>query len=477
MKSANQLIKEHLLKEKPEKPISKATAKKEEDANKIFTSFIENDDYILEQITNATHATHATRFQDMKYICFEKKTGVTSEKLYHEENGKRYYPIIDDLTATGTILLPTGIEEYGTDKELIKEISGFLNENFQVDTFYEKFLPYLALFYNVYDKFPFVPYIHFVGLTSTGKTTAMEVFGSICYKPIDASGSITMSPIFRTASTWRGTLMLDEFDSAGDNYKEMLSFLKSGVGNRSVLRTEGDKKREVRAYLIKSPKIFTSENPINNAGLQSRTIVIRMKKNKRRIPLYRLNKFIKQSESLRNKILLWRLRNLCKIDLNEIEYGFPELAGFDRRVQQVITPIYYLSDEETRKDIIKFGTEQQEETVRERRESVEGQIFQTIANQYPDPITISTIFEEVNKGVSEKYQLKPKRIANIIRKIFGFDIQRVGHTNDSTVVVEAEKYEELCEYYNVLISPARVASVASVADDDPEQIARDVGLI
>lgn len=447
-----------------EEIVELSKSKKDKDDNKIFISYFENDDIILEQIGNATLATHATRSQDMKYICFDKKTGVTTEKLYHEENGKKYYPIIDDLTATGTILLPTGVQEYETDKELIKSIGKFLNENFEVEKFYEKFLPYLVLFYNVYDKFPFVPYVHFVGLTSTGKTTAMEVFGSICYKPIDASGSITMSPIFRTASTWRGTLMLDEFDSAGDNYKEMLSFLKSGVGNRSVLRTEGDKKREVRAYLIKSPKIFTSENPINNAGLQSRTIVVRMKKNKRRIPLYRLGKFIKQSEILRNQILLWRLRNLSKIDLDEIEYGFPELAIFDRRVQQVITPIYYLSDEDTRKDIVKFASEQQEETMRERRESVEGQIFQTISNQYPNSTTISTIFEEVNKGVSEKYQLKPKRIANIIRKIFGFDIERFGHENDSTVVVEKEKYEELCNYYNISISPERVASVASVAN-------------
>lgn len=451
--------------EKEEKKPVKSSKKVKEDENTIFTSFLETSDYILEQIKSATHATANTHATDMKYICFNKNTGVTTEKLYHQENGKTYYPIIDDLTVTGTILLPTGIEEYGTDKELIDKISKFLHENFEVESFYEKFLPYLVLFYNVYDRFPFVPYVHFVGLTSTGKTTAMEVFGSICYKPIDASGSITMSPIFRTASKWRGTLLLDEFESAGDNYKEMLNFLKSGVGNRSILRTEGDTKREVRAYLIKSPKIFTSENPINNAGLQSRTIVIRMKKNRRKIPLYRLNKFIKDSESLRNQILLWRLRNLGKIDLNEIEYGFPELAIFDRRVQQVITPIYYLSDNDTRKDIINFATEQQNETIRERVESLEGQIFQSIVNYYPNEITVSMIFEDINKGVSERVQVKPKRIANIIRKVLGFEIERKGHENESTVVMNEERYQELKDYYGSPIPVASVLHVASVANE------------
>lgn len=445
------------------KPITKKPNK--DDENVIYTSFLETEDYILEQIKDATLATSTTHATDTKFIYFDKKTGMTDIKLYHEYAGKKYYPITDDLTVTGTILLPTGVEEYGTDKELIDRISEFLHDNFEVEKFYENFLPYLVLFYNVYDKFPFVPYVHFVGLTSTGKTTAMEVFGSICYKPIDASGSITMSPIFRTASKWRGTLLLDEFESTGDNYKEMLNFLKSGVGNRSVLRTEGDTKREVRAYLIKSPKIFTSENPINNAGLQSRTIVIRMKKNKRKIPLYRLNKFIHESESLRNQILLWRLRNLSKINLNEIEYGYPELAIFDRRVQQVITPIYYLSDENTRKEIIKFATEQQEETMRERIESTEGQIFQSLAEHYPSTTTISMIFEDINKGVTEKYQVKPKRIGNIVRKVFGFNIDRQGHENESVVIVDEEKYKELADYYGVSIPVARVVDVASVASE------------
>jgi len=434
-------------------------------------SYFENENYILEQIKNTTHTTHLTQLTEREYIKYSKDSGSVEQISSFEHNGILYKPIIDDLYEKNAIVLPSGVEEYGNDKKLVSEIREFFNSYFEVPKFFEEFLPYLCLFYWVYDKFPFVPYIHFVGRTSTGKTTAMEVFGSLCYKPIDASGAITMASIFRTASTWRGTLLLDEFESAGQNYKEMLAFLKSGVGDKAVLRTEGDSKREVRAYVIKSPKVFTSENPINNAGLQSRTLVIQMQKNKRRIPLYRLKNFIYDSERLRNKLLLWRLRNLNDIDLRKIEYGFKNLRVFDRRVQQVITPIYYLSDKETKKTIIKFAKEQQEETLRERREALDGQIFQSIyeSMEKGEEPSISTIYEYIN-GQGEKtkrYPTSERKIGSVVRKILGFDIVRKGTDNVSTIIVEEAKdqLKELCAYYGLEFKDSlyykRVESVES----------------
>jgi len=160
--------------------------------NTIYTSYLETPEYILEQIKIATLAKDATLAQDT-YVIYDKANNNINYKNDFEYENKIYKPIRDDLLDKGAITLPSGVEEYGTTNELINEITQFFFENFEVPKFYEKFLPYLCLFYWVYDKFPFIPYLHFVGRTTTGKTTAMEVFGSICYKPIDASGSITLS--------------------------------------------------------------------------------------------------------------------------------------------------------------------------------------------------------------------------------------------------------------------------------------------
>lgn len=458
---------------------SKKKSKKEDNDLIEQVSFFETETHIYEQINSnpidnnfTTPSTHTTHSSNNCFLVYDKRSGTTTTQKQFTHQNKVYQPIVDELLHEGGVTLPTGIEEYGTTDELAKELSDFFNRYFQVPKYYEVFLPYLCMFYWVYERFPFVPYTHFVGRTATGKSTAMEVFGSVCYKPIDASGSITMASIFRIVTKWKGTLLLDEFDGAGDNYREMMSFLKSGVSDKVVLRTEGEGKKEVRAFIVKSPKIFTSENPINNAGLQSRTIVIRMEKNKRRVPLYRLKPFWEEAKSLRNKLLLWRLRTLGTIDLSEIEYGFDALSGLDSRVQQVITPIYYMSGENSKAEIAEFAKQQQEETFRERREAIDGQIFQYIYDHYHDisGVSISMIHQSLNAGKTSKTEIlvSAKKIANTVRKILGFDIKRLGDQNISTVILDntQEKFNELCVYYGLPLLEERVVSVDDVVKSD-----------
>lgn len=474
---------EELLRESYGMTDTKKKSIKEKDENVIYTSFVETPEYILEQIkttcrkveAKATLATHATFKRQTLYIIYNKKTGMIDRVKEFEAEGIIYKPITNQIYKKGIVLLPSDVKEYESTEKLAKQIKEFFNVYFEPPKFFENFLPYLCMFYWVYEKFPFIPYAHFVGRTSTGKTTAMEVFGSICYKPIDVSGSITMASIFRTTTDWGGTLLIDEFDMAGEGYRAMVSFLKSGVADRAVLRTEGDKKREVIPYAIKSPKIFTSETPVSAAGFQSRTIVIKMEKNKRMIPLYRLAGFLEEAENLRNKLLLWRLRNMDNINLKEIEFGFEELKSFDRRVQQVITPIFYLSGKGSRKNILDFALEHQKETLRERRESVDGSIFEILVEfiERKEEPPLSEILIAVNKkNLAGGYkEITAKKLGNIIRKILGFEIERKGHENISTVILEKreDKIKELREYYGLPVRQTNVASVAGVAGE-----ARDI---
>lgn len=442
---------------KEEKAILKDIAKKEKE-NIIETSFIETDNYIVEQID-----AKKPRF------CLYNKNTESIEYVKHVEfDGKEYIPINDNLVKKGFIQLPTEAQEYGTDKDLTDEIADYFYTNFEVPQFFEMFLPYLVMFYWVYEKFPFIPYTHFVGLTGTGKTTAQEAFGAICYKPIDVAGAVTMASIFRVATQWRGTLLLDEFEPNGDAYKEIVLLLKTGVGNKALLRTEGDKEKKVEVYTVKSPKVFTSEKPVNDAGLQSRTLTIQMSKTKRSIPLYKLEEDYDKAQEIRNKLLLWRLRHLNKIDLRSFKYGFEELKAFDRRVQQVITPIYYLSDNITRESIVQFAIKQEAETKRERQESIEGQIFYYIANN-ADPITLVNITSFLNEDRNNLQKVSEKKTANLIRKIFGLEIKREGHDNKRVIVTDGqeEKLYQLSEYFSIPL--ARFASVAEVAENEEQK--------
>ena len=197
-----------------------------------------------------------------------------------------------------------------------------------------------------------------------------------------------------------------------------------------------------------------------------------MNESTRPIPLYRLKAFTEQAENLRNKLLLWRLRNLNKIDLEDIQFGFEELKAFDKRVQQVVTPIYYLADKNAKKEILEFATQHQEETLRERREALDGAIFEAILEKWEkfEDVTVSMIHEKLG---NEK--LTAKRIGNIIRKVLQFDIVRAGHENVSQVILDGKeaKIKSLCLYYGLPPSLARVASIASVANNEIKDIKPD----
>ena len=438
-----------------------------DDDNIIYISYYEDEDYILEQCVSATQSTYATSSKETYFLIYNKKTKLIDKIDEYQTRNVTYKPIVSDILTNNVILLPSEATEYESVDKLIKQMKKFFSQYFEAPDYFQNLFPYLILFYWVYDRFPFIPYVHFMGRTGTGKTTVMAVLGSICYKPIDCSGAISLASIFRIVSEWRGTLLIDEFNSGGENYKEMQALLKSGVSDRVVLRVEGEKKREVKSYVVKSPKLFTSEKPISDSGLRSRVIEVKMEKNIKEVPLYRQKSFLEEAHDIRNKLLMWRFRKLNDINLSELEFGYKELKHFDGRTQQVITPIYYMADAKARKDILTFAKLQEEETLRERRESLDGQIYQYIVDNYPNTITLSMIFEELSNGGKNKY-ITARRIAGIVRKIIGIDIKRVGHENIRTLILEDDsRLKELGSYYGIEVS---------VAEDDIIKEAEDIFL-
>lgn len=469
IKTADELIGEYI--NSPTISLKKDKLNKED--NVIYTSFLETPEYILEQIKVADDAEHAELYPNGNETVFLKYSRSTGEIEYINQyiyKEKTYKPIVDEIFLKGGVSLPTGIKEYKNTKEIIGNISNYLMKQAELPLFYQKFLPNLVLFYWLYEKFPFIPYVHFVGGTGTGKSTAMEAIGSICYKSIETTGSLTVASMFRVATIWKGTLLIDEFDKMGDNSKEITLFLKAGVSNKLIIRTEGETKKELKAYVVKAPKIFTSENPINDAGLQSRTLVVKMDKNTREIPLYKMPEDYEEAEEIRNQLLLWRLRNYDTVNLKSIRFGFPELKIFDRRVQQIITPAYYFSDEETKKDILLFAKEQENETLRSRREAVDGLVFELLIDSWSksteiDLKTLTSKFNEDNKNRGYKSEVTERKIGNVIRKILGFETERRGHDRNYWIIKDNEQIERKCSYYGINfplgISSAHSASSAT----------------
>lgn|SRR3990167_1965521 len=445
----------------------------------ITVSYLETEDWIAEEVlgTKSGQAglSGLVQQEDGVFLRYYKNNPENLEYISEINlEGIVYEPINNKVVKEGGILLPTGVEEYEDDDKLVEDIKEFLFEYIEVPSFYKAILPYIVLFYWVADRFPFIPYLHFLGLPGTGKSTALEVMGHICYKPIFASGAITMASIFRLANTFRGTLLLDEFelgDKGSENYNQIVQLLKSGVEDRPIFRTEGEGKKEVEMYRIKSPRIFSSQSPINNAALQSRTIQIHMVKTQKRLPLYRLKKFQDKAQLLRNKLLFWRLRHLDKIKLEDIERGFDELQSFDKRVQQVLTPIYYLANEEVKNTILSLIKDQEVETKRERLEEIDGQITIYLLNQEGIDTTISDVVKFLNdsrEAQGYRKRLTGRFIGGIIRKQMGFMAERRG--GEFHLIVTPSKIKELKDYYGIddeLVEASTPSSVIRTSPGSP----------
>ena len=142
------------------------------------------------------------------------------------------------------------------------------------DASFEKVATYYVLLTWLYDAFNELPYLRLRGDYGSGKTRALLILGSLCYKGFFASGASTVSPIFHTLDAFRGTLIFDEADFRfSDEKAEIVKILNNGnVRGLPVLRTMMNRQREFnpQAFHVFGPKIVATRGSYDDKGLESR---------------------------------------------------------------------------------------------------------------------------------------------------------------------------------------------------------------
>jgi hypothetical protein len=165
------------------------------------------------------------------------------------------YSARNSLLAHEVVLLPSEPQEYGSDTALLSEIESFIHRYVDVSPLFEKIACYYVLLTWIYDRFNELPYLRLRGEPGSGKTRFMLTVGSLCYKPIFASGASTVSPLFRILDSFRGTLVIDEGDfRLSDEQAEIVKILNNGNAKGfPVLRSEATTNRgefNPRAYEV-----------------------------------------------------------------------------------------------------------------------------------------------------------------------------------------------------------------------------------
>ena len=291
------------------------------------------------------------------------------------------YSATNNLIAKEYVLLPTSPVEYGFKNELIADICAYIHRYVDLSPRFERIAAYYVLLTWVHDAFEEVPYLRLKGDYGTGKTRALMVIGSLCYKSFFASGASTVSPIFHILDTFGGTLVLDEADLPFSDAKaELVKILNNGtVAGMPVLRTLQNRYKEFNPYAFKvfGPKIVATRERFDDHALESRFLTEEtgLREVRRDVPIHLPPEFKEEALALRNRLLHFRLCEFFKVKVDPSAL----VPGVSPRLNQMALPLLSIIDDADVKDDIKrMLSEQHTAELMERRESILGALLASV---------------------------------------------------------------------------------------------------
>lgn len=457
--------------------------------NQIEKRFEQIKEEALEESDNKSKFIASEELADGTIIemLFNPKEGKTYLSVYKEGQIRKEksleidgivlkpHPPEKDLFKHKVVLFPSEPKEYNSQKELIQHIQNFIHKYLSVSEFFEKIASYYVLFTWIHDDFNELPYLRGLGDYGTGKSRLLQIIGSICYRPIFASGATTVSPIFRILNDYRGTLVLDEADfKMSDTTAEIIKILNSGfMKNMPVLRSEGNNNKsfDVKAYSVFGPKVIATRHLYKDTALESRMITEDMNLNFPRpdVPYNIPNTFWDEALEIRNQLLMFRFKNKGISILN------PRLENrkIEPRLNQIAIPLMSIIDDAEmisamQKQIIEYN----EKIKTDRTLNYNYQILDAICELLDDGFvrpTIKQVTEKFNKDLGYSEMLTPKRMGYLIRKTLDIKTEK---TRDGYVISEnnTEKITLLRKRYGIKKESEDVNNVNIELEEIKEEI-------
>jgi hypothetical protein len=393
-------------------------------------------------------------------------------------NGQRLVPYSprNNLLSNEVVLFPSEPLEYESEETLVEAIRTFIHRYVDISPLFEQIASYYVLFSWVYDAFNELPYLRLRGDTGSGKTRFLLTAGSLCYKPIFASGASTVSPLFRILDAVRGTLIVDEGDFRfSDEKAELVKILNNGNGRGfPVLRSESVSGKEFspRAYTVFGPKLVATRGYFQDRALESRCLTEETGGRKLRddIPINLTGDYKREALQLRNKLLTFRFRNFRNRQID------PALVDrfIEPRLAQIFVPLLSVIDDAgARQALRQVAREYHRELVADRGMDIEAQVLEIIRelqeSAYGEGLSIKEIANRFIEQHGEDFERKitPHWIGHIVRKKLQLKTER--HREGFVIAPqEGAKLARLLEKYGIDTEPVNsVNSVNSGGDTEP----------
>jgi hypothetical protein len=262
----------------------------------------------------------------------------------------------------------------------------------------------------------------FLGPLASGKTRGLECLKFLGYRSILAS-SMSAATIFRTLEAWHCLLLLDETEIYGrENMVEVLALLNSGYRRGQyairIEKLEGQVP-QIAMFDVFGPKGLAGTEELA-ATLQSRAILTTMSKNVRDIRLFVDEE---KAQELRNKLLLYRFRNLG----SKSDFDISVLNGYfnnARVIELFVSLLEVAPTQEIRERLIQCMKSITQTRLDEEQASIEARVFDSVLKSWNlvenGKVSTQGITDTFNIGLVEKEQSSSRFIGRKVAAL-GFE--------------------------------------------------------
>jgi len=382
------------------------------------------------------------------------KNGSVRKVYYYDDGQITYLPINDPLVGQVVHFSATAVP-YQSQSALFQEIKDYIHRYLELPDDFEEISALYVILSWVYEFAPSIPYLRVIGDWGSGKTRFLQVVGSICFRPIFASGATTPSPVFRILEKFQGTLVFDEADFKDSSaWVEMVKLLNNGYRpGMPVLRAEKENgKWYPRSFQVFGPKLIATRFPFKDEALESRCLTAEMMALTRDdIPRVLPASFEDEVKELRSKLLTFRLANL--MNLKGKSFGNELLEpNLQPRLQEILIPLKAMlnGDQFMAETLASFVHRLQENLFSRRRESQSGKVMAALCELHGEGIelTSANVAERINQNDEESAEMSAEKVGRITNRL-GFVKDRVGKGRQRIIRWDEERVTRLSATYGL----------------------------
>jgi len=393
--------------------------------------------------------------------------GGSVRKVFRYDDGKVTYVPTNDSLVGQVVHFASMAAPYDSQSLLFNEVSDFIHHYLELPDDFEEIAALYALLTWVYEFAPSIPYLRVIGDWGSGKTRFLQVVGSICFRPIFASGATTPSPVFRILDKFRGTLVFDEADfKDSSSWVEIVKLLNNGYRpGMPVLRAEKENgKWYPRSFQVFGPKLIATRYSFKDEALESRCLTAEMMPLTRDdIPRVLPTSFEDEVKGLRSRLLSFRLANL--LELKGKSFGNDLLEpGLQPRLQEILIPLKAMvnGDSSMAETLAIFVHRLQDTLFSRRKESSTGMVLAAMLELHNEgqELNAQNIADKIAQGEGDS-DITSRKVGWIVKRL-GFIKERIGKARQRVIRWDEDRAHRLALTYGLATSQGKTSKTSAL---------------